>query len=124
MYLYKCMATLINYLSLFVTWVTSIAYLGWMLEKRPVSSHVHDQAESGLMQMSIVNQNSCLGIVVMLYAIFEQFKGLNLNVQGHNYRSSLSKKSHVQKMGRVTGPLYDPLQLMGRSWYDHDGWCN
>ncbi len=28
---------------------TSIAYLGWMLEKKPGSSHVHEQAESGLM---------------------------------------------------------------------------
>ncbi len=58
---------------------TSIAYLGWMLEKKPVSSHVHEQAESGLIQTSMVNQNSCLGVVVMLYAIFEQFRGLNLN---------------------------------------------
>ncbi len=79
MYLYKCMGTLLNYLSSFVTWKTLIAYLGCMLEKRPVSSHVHEQAESGLMKTSMVNQNSCLGIVVMLYAIFEQFRGLNLN---------------------------------------------
>ncbi len=59
------------HISSFVTWETSIAYLGWMLEKRTVSSHVHEQAESGLMQMSMVNQNNCLGIVVLLYAIFE-----------------------------------------------------
>ncbi len=54
---------------------------------KPVSSHVHEQAESGLMQMSRVNQNSYLGVVVMLYAIFEQFRGLNLN----RSRSQLSK---------------------------------
>ncbi len=35
---------------------------------------MHVQAESGLMQTSMVNQNSCLGVVVMLYAIFEQFR--------------------------------------------------
>ncbi len=51
MYLYNCMSTHLNYLSLFVTWETLIAYLGWM-------------------QTSMVNQNSCLGVVVMLYAIF------------------------------------------------------
>ncbi len=45
-----------------------------MLEKRPVLSNVYEQAESGLTQMSMVNQNSCLGVVVMLYAIFEQFR--------------------------------------------------
>ncbi len=55
--------------------------------KRLVSSHVHKQAESGLMQMSMVNQNSCLGEGVILYAIFEQFGGLNLN----NSRPQLSK---------------------------------
>ncbi len=74
MYLYNSIGTLLNYLSSFVTWETSIPYLGWMLEKRLVSSHVHVQAESGLMQTSMVNQNSCLGVVVMLYAIFEQFR--------------------------------------------------
>ncbi len=78
MYLYNCMGTLLNYLSSLVTWETSIAYLGWRLEKRPVSSHVDKLAESGLMQMSMVNQNSCLGVAVMIYAIFEQFGGLNL----------------------------------------------
>ncbi len=40
--------------------------------KKLVSSHVHEQAESGLMQMSMLNQNICLGIVVMLSDIFEQ----------------------------------------------------
>ncbi len=79
MYLYKCLFTLLNCLSSFETWETLIAYLGWMLEKMLVSSHMHEQAGSGLMQMSMVNQNSCLGVVVMLYAIFEQFRGLNLN---------------------------------------------
>ncbi len=72
MYLYKCMGTLLNYLSLFVIWQTSIAYLGWMLEKKQVLSHVHEQAESGLTQMRVVNQSSCLGVVVMLSDIFQQ----------------------------------------------------
>ncbi len=79
MYLYKCTCTLLNYLSSFVTWKISIEYLGWMLAKRPVSSYVHEQAEFGLMQMSMVNQSNCLGVVLMLYVIFEQFGGLNLN---------------------------------------------
>ncbi len=59
--------------------LSSNIIVGWMLEKKPVSSHVHGQAEFGLMQMRMVNQNNCLGVVVMLYATFKQFRGLNLN---------------------------------------------
>ncbi len=72
MYLYKCTSTHLNYLSLYVTWETLIAHWDWMLEKK----HVHEQAEFGSMLM---NQNNCLGVVVILSAIFEQFRGLNLN---------------------------------------------
>ncbi len=79
MYLYKCMGTCLNYLSSFVTWEILIAYLGWMLERKQVSLHVHEQAEFGSMQMKMMNQNNCLGVAAMLYAIFEQFRELNLN---------------------------------------------
>ncbi len=71
MYLYKCIGKRLNYLSSFVTWETSIAYLDWMLEKKPVLLHVHEQAEFGSMQMSMVNQNICPGAVAMLSANFE-----------------------------------------------------
>ncbi len=44
-----------------------------------VSLHVHEQAEFDSMQMSMMNQNSCLGVIAMLSAIFEQSRELNLN---------------------------------------------
>ncbi len=73
------MGTRSNYLSSFATWDTLIVFLGWMLERKKASLHVHEQAEFGLMQMNTMNQSNCLGVVAMLYAIFEQFRELNLN---------------------------------------------
>ncbi len=56
-----------------------IAYLGWMPEQKLVSLQVYEQAKFGSMLMNTMNQNNCLGVVVMLSAILEQFRGLNLN---------------------------------------------
>ncbi len=68
----QMLGTPLKYLSSFMIWETLIAYLGWMLEKKPISSHVHEQSESGSTQMSMVNQNSRLGVAVILSAIFKQ----------------------------------------------------
>ncbi len=56
-----------------------IAYLGWMPEQKLVSLQVYEQGKFGSMLMNTMNQNNCLGVVVMLSAILEQFRGLNLN---------------------------------------------
>ncbi len=71
------MVTCLIYLSSFMTWERSIVYLGWTLERRLVSLHVHEQAGFG---STLINtMNNCLGAIAMLYAIFEQFRELNLN---------------------------------------------
>ncbi len=54
---------------LFATWETLVAFLGWMLERRQVSLHMHKWAEFGSMQMNMMNPNNCLGVVTMLYAM-------------------------------------------------------
>ncbi len=73
------MVTLLIYLSSYVTWEKSIVYLGWMLERKQASLHVHEQAEFGSTLTKTMNQNNSLGAIPMPSAIFEQFREWNLN---------------------------------------------
>ncbi len=76
MYLYKCMGTLSNYLSSFVIWdcifvLDAGKEAGFITCVRTVriwfNANEHDEPKN------------CLGVVVMLYATFKQFRELNLN---------------------------------------------
>ncbi len=44
-------------------WERSIVYLGWMLDKKLVSLHVHGQAAFGSTLINTMNQNNCLGAI-------------------------------------------------------------
>ena len=64
-YRYECMGIALTYLSSFVTWEIWIAFLVWMPQKQQASLYVLERGKSGLMPMSMVNQNFLSGVVAI-----------------------------------------------------------